>query len=218
MKSVRTGKGRKGASKKAVGRKDSDEPDSPMDEVDDDIAEEMPALRSVVKVFTTHSDPDFTLPWQKQPQYRSNGTGFVISGREPEEMFVLTNAHCVEHFTQVQLKRRGDDAKFTAKVLAIGWECDLALLEVEDKAFYEGDIEAVPFSKKLPRLEDPVMCAGYPVGGETMSVTSGVVSRVEVTEYTQCKTELLGIQIDAAINSGNSGGPALNQAGECVWG
>lgn len=56
----------------------------------------------------------------------------------------------------------------------------------------------------------------YPIGGDTMSVTSGVVSRIEVTSYVHGASELLGIQIDAAINSGNSGGPALNDDGECV--
>ena len=49
-----------------------------------------------------------------------------------------------------------------------------------------------------------------------MSVTSGVVSRTEVTSYVHGAAELLGIQIDAAINSGNSGGPAFNNKGECV--
>ncbi len=50
------------------------------------------------------------------------------------------------------------------------------------------------------------MCVGFPVGGDTISVTSGVVSRVEVMTYAAACSELLGIQIDAAINSGNSGG------------
>lgn len=43
------------------------------------------------------------------------------------------------------------------------------------------------------------------IGGDTISVTSGVVSRIEVTSYVHGSTELLGVQIDAAINSGNSG-------------
>ena len=45
---------------------------------------------------------------------------------------------------------------------------------------------------------------------------AGVVSRIEVTSYAHGSTELLAVQIDAAINSGNSGGPAFNNAGECV--
>ena len=56
----------------------------------------------------------------------------------------------------------------------------------------------------------------YPIGGDSQSVTSGVVSRIEVTAYVHGSSELLGMQIDAAINSGNSGGPAFNGAGECV--
>lgn len=51
-------------------------------------------------------------------------------------------------------------------------------------------------------------------GGDTMSVTSGVVSRIEVTPYVHGTCELLGMQVDAAINSGNSGGPAFNKKGK----
>merc|ERR1712194_430376 len=74
----------------------------------------------------------------------------------------------------------------------------------------------VALSAKVPHLEDDVLCVGFPLGGDTISVTSGVISRIEVTTYTQASHELLGIQIDAAINSGNSGGPAFNARGECV--
>ena len=54
-------------------------------------------------------------------------------------------------------------------------------------------------------MQDAVAVVGYPIGGDTISVTSGVVSRIEVTSYVHGSTELLGVQIDAAINSGNSG-------------
>lgn len=54
-------------------------------------------------------------------------------------------------------------------------------------------------------VQDAVAVVGYPIGGDTISVTSGVVSRIEVTSYVHGSTELLGVQIDAAINSGNSG-------------
>ena len=50
-----------------------------------------------------------------------------------------------------------------------------------------------------------MLCVGFPVGGDTISVTSGVVSRVEVMTYAAACSELLGIQIDAAINSGDLG-------------
>jgi hypothetical protein len=56
-------------------------------------------------------------------QTYSTSSGFVISGRQ-----ILTNAHSVEHYTVVKVKKRGCDQKFIAKVLAIGNECDIALL------------------------------------------------------------------------------------------
>ena len=61
-----------------------------------------------------------------------------------------------------------------------------------------------------------VLHCRFPIGGESISVTSGVVSRIEVTSYVHGAAELLGVQIDAAINSGNSGGPAFNNRGQCV--
>nr|CAB3463912.1 unnamed protein product [Digitaria exilis] len=134
---------------------------------------------------------------------------------------LLTNAHCVAHDTQVKVKRRGDDKKYIAKlsfnylqVLARGIECDLALLSVENEEFWKGT-EALAFGR-LPMLQDSVTVVGYPLGGDTISVTKGVVSRIEVTPYAHGTSDLLGIQIDAAINPGNSGGPAFNEQGECI--
>ena len=78
------------------------------------------AMDAVVKVFCIHTEPNFSLPWQRNRQYSSNSTGFVISGRR-----VLTNAHSVDHYTQVKLKKRGSDTKYVATVLAVGTECDI---------------------------------------------------------------------------------------------
>lgn len=165
-------------------------------------------MEAVVKVFCVHSEPNFSLPWQRKRQYSSSGSGFILPGRR-----ILTNAHCVDHQTQVKLKRRGSDTKFVATVLSVGAECDIAMLTVEDDEFWEG-LPAVEFGE-LPRLQDAVTVVGYPIGGDTMSVTQGVVSRIEVTSYVHGAAELLGIQVDAAINSGNSGGPAFNSNGQC---
>ncbi|KAI7991029.1 hypothetical protein LOK49_LG12G01194 [Camellia lanceoleosa] len=156
-------------------------------------------LNAVAKVYCTHTAPDYSLPWQKQRQYTSTGSAFMIGDGK-----LLTNAHCVEHGTQVKVKRRGDDTKYVAKVLARGVECDIALLSVESKEFWKG-AEPLHFGR-LPRLQDAVTVVGYPLGGGTISVTS----------YAHGSSELLGIQIDAAINPGNSGGPAFNDQGECI--
>ncbi|CAN0924443.1 Protease Do-like 9 [Linum grandiflorum] len=175
----------------------------------DTVVRVVPAMDAVVKVFCVHTDPNFSLPWQRKRQYSSSSSGFIVEGRR-----VLTNAHSVEHHTQVKLKKRGSDTKYLATVLAIGTECDIALLTVDDDEFWE-DIKPVEFGS-LPALQDAVTVVGYPIGGDTISVTSGVVSRIEVLSYVHGTTELLGLQIDAAINSGNSGGPAFNDKGKCV--
>ncbi|PIN18790.1 Serine protease [Handroanthus impetiginosus] len=181
---------------------------SPID-VESAVARVVPSMDSVVKVFCVHTEPNFSLPWQRKRQYSSSSSGFVIKGRR-----VLTNAHSVEHYTQVKLKKRGSDTKYVATVLAIGTECDIALLTVENDEFWEG-VSPVEFGD-LPALQDAVTVVGYPIGGDTISVTSGVVSRIEILAYVHGSAELLGLQIDAAINSGNSGGPAFNDKGICV--
>jgi S1-C subfamily serine protease len=133
----------------------------------------------------------------------------------PPQRWILTNAHSVDHHVQVKVKRRGDDRKFLARVLSLGTDCDLALLTVDDDSFWAG-LKPCAFGS-LPRLQDAVFCVGYPVGGETLSVTGGVVSRIETTQYTHgggC--ELLSVTIDAAINAGNSGGPTFDGRGRCA--
>ncbi len=72
---------------------------------------------------------------------------------------------------QVKVKRRGDDRKFLARVLAVGTECDIVLLTVDDDAFWEG-VAPLAFGS-LPHLQDAVAVVGYPIGGDTISVTSG---------------------------------------------
>ncbi|KAD4586668.1 hypothetical protein E3N88_24269 [Mikania micrantha] len=173
------------------------------------VGKVVPSMDAVVKVFCVHTEPNFSLPWQRKRQYSSSSSGFIIGGRR-----VLTNAHSVEHHTQVKVKKRGSDTKYLATVLAIGTECDIAMLTVTDDEFWEG-ISPLEFGD-LPALQDAVTVVGYPIGGDTISVTSGVVSRIEILSYVHGSTELLGLQIDAAINSGNSGGPAFNDKGECV--
>ncbi|CAA2996822.1 protease Do-like 2, chloroplastic [Olea europaea subsp. europaea] len=183
--------------------------DSRDQQVDTGNLQDAAFLNAVVKVYCTHTAPDYSLPWQKQRQYQSTGSAFMIGDGK-----LLTNAHCVEHDTQVKVKKRGDDKKYVAKVLAKGVECDIALLSIESEEFWKG-AEPLEFGR-LPRLQDGVTVVGYPLGGDTISVTKGVVSRIEVTSYAHGSSELLGIQIDAAINPGNSGGPAFNDRGECI--
>ncbi|KAK9863347.1 hypothetical protein WJX84_008229 [Apatococcus fuscideae] len=110
-------------------------------------------MECVVKVFCTHSEPNYSLPWQRKRQYTSTSSGFVIDGNR-----ILTNAHSVDHHTQVKVRRRGSDTKYMAKVLAVGAECDIAMLTVADKAFWENATPVV--FGQLPRLQEAVSVIG----------------------------------------------------------
>ena len=63
-------------------------------------------------------------------------------------------------------------------------------------------------SGALPSIGSMVQAIGYPMGGEQVSITEGVVSRIEYAEYNM-EAQGLRIQVDAALNQGNSGGPVI---------
>ena len=168
-------------------------------------------LDAVIKLFCQHTEPNYSLPWQMRRQTSSTSTGFVLSGRR-----LLTNAHCVDNATVVKVKKRASSTKYIAEVLAIGRECDLALLTVDDDDFWKG-ITPITLAERLPTLQDNVNVVGFPVGGDNVCITQGVVSRIDMQEYVHGCCELLAVQIDAAINPGNSGGPAFGGDNhECV--
>lgn len=164
-----------------------------------------PVLESVVKVLTVSDAPDYEQPWQTHGPASGTGSGAIV--RTPSGLRVLTNAHVVQNQVFVEVRRYGSAHKFVAEVEGVGHECDLALLSVPDKSFFRG---ATPIQiAALPYLSDRVAVCGYPIGGDRLSVTEGIVSRIEVLSYAQSQRPLLGIQIDAAINAGNSGGPVF---------
>ncbi len=159
--------------------------------------------KAVVQILTASQKPDWRQPWQFQNVQRSSGTGFVIKGRK-----IMTNAHVVSWARQILVKRHQDPRLYVARVKHIGHDCDLALLEVDDSLFFEG-ITPLEFGE-LPKVRSTVVTYGYPAGGEQISFTRGVVSRIEMQTYAHIgNRSLLGVQTDAAINPGNSGGPVI---------
>ena len=161
--------------------------------------------QSVVKVMTVSDPPDYEQPWQTLGASGATGSGVIVETLQG--LRVLTNAHVVEDATFIEVRRYGQDKKVVAEVIGYGEECDLALLGVDEPAFFR-DAKCIPLGE-LPALGDPVTVLGFPIGGERLSVTEGVVSRLELTTYAQNERDLLTVQIDAAVNSGNSGGPVI---------
>jgi S1-C subfamily serine protease len=159
---------------------------------------------AVVRIYATTQVPDYGAPWQSKTPESGTGSGVVVgSGR------ILTGAHVVANATFVQVQKLSDPNKYIARVDSICHDADLAVLLVEGEEFMR-DITVAELGK-LPALRDPVSVVGYPVGGEEISVTEGVVSRVEVQRYSFSQRHIVAITVDAAINDGNSGGPVIKE-------
>ena len=176
---------------------------------DTENAEGPPIEQSVVLIEVTSQHSDWFTPWQAGPITRGSGSGFLIAPG-----MVLTNAHVVSDVRQILLKRNGRITPSFAEVAFIAHDADLALLRVDDPEFDRG-IPPLELGG-LPSLRTAVRTYGYPAGGEKISRTEGVVSRVEFVTYLHSGADAhLAIQTDSAINPGNSGGPVI-QDGKVV--
>ncbi len=164
---------------------------------------------SVVRIEVTAQTPNYKSPWNTGQFLDSTGTGFIIGKNK-----FLTNAHVVSDARRVLVTMHGSARKHPARVLHIAHDCDLAILEVEDFSAFS---KLTPLEiGNIPHLESEVRVIGYPVGGDRISVTRGVVSRIDFRPYAHTRSDQhLVVQIDAAINPGNSGGPVL-QKGKVV--
>ena len=156
---------------------------------------------SIVKVFTVTNEADFDSPWSSSIS-GGTGSGCIIEGDK-----ILTNAHVVSDATYIEVLKNGEIKRYEAEVLSIDHEADLALITVKDKQFFK-NTKSLEIGE-VPSLQEKIRVYGFPMGGETLSVTEGVVSRVENQYYAHSQKSLLAIQIDASINPGNSGGPAI---------
>ena len=158
--------------------------------------------QAIVKIYTTSKIPNYQVPWSSSMK-SSTGSGAIIEGG-----FILTNAHVVANQAFIEVQRYGQRKRYVATVYAVSHQSDLALLKVEKEAFFKG-VTALTFGE-LPAVEQKIVVYGYPMGGSTLSATIGVVSRVEHHTYAHSGEMFLAIQVDAAVNPGNSGGPALS--------
>ena len=158
---------------------------------------------SIVKIYTQMVSPYYSDPWTMDSAEFHTGSGCIISGNR-----IITNAHVIANSTLIQIRKYGEARKYTAKVKFVSHEADLAVLTVDDPSFFENTKE-IPVGS-LPKTQEEVLVYGFPKGGDTLSITKGVISRIEHEVYAQSNLPFLAAQIDAPINPGNSGGPAIN--------
>ncbi len=141
---------------------------------------------------------------QPRPEGMAQGSGFIITA----DGYAVTNNHVVKDADEVSVTLK-DGEEYKAEVIGTDPKTDLALIKIKsDKTF-----DFVSFTGDEPRVGDWVMAVGNPFGlGGT--VTTGIISArgrdIGAGPYDDF------LQIDAAINRGNSGGPAFNLEGEVV--
>ncbi len=159
---------------------------------------------SIVRVTSVLRLPNPVRPWTKQNPAEVGGTGVVIDGKR-----ILTNAHLVVYAEEVYVQSGQGGDRVEAKVVAVGPGIDLAVLTIDPS---EGEFFAKrpPLSRApgLPEVSARVIVKGFPVGGNSLSTTQGIVSRIEYAYY-DAGAAGLRIQVDAAISAGNSGSPAV---------
>ncbi|MCB1168891.1 MAG: trypsin-like peptidase domain-containing protein [Leptospiraceae bacterium] len=158
---------------------------------------------SVVQINVESVQYSFQSPWESPRLQGSGGTGFIL-----EENRIMTNAHVVSGAVQIRVKRPNQKTDYPARVLYIAHDCDLAILTVDNAAFF-ADARPLQIGPQ-PELNTPVTVLGFPIGGNRLSITRGVVSRIDMDVYSHSGVDAHRIiQVDAAINPGNSGGPAI---------
>ncbi len=166
--------------------------------------------KSVVQIITAFQEPNWAAPWIFDVPRFASGTGFLIDGDR-----IMTNAHVVAFTKQLLVRKYHDPQRYFAKVEFVAHDVDLAIIRVIDPEtgkdnpdFYKG-MKPLEFGP-LPKVRSTVVTYGFPAGGQQISYTRGVVSRIEVQGYVHIGNRaFLAVQTDAAINPGNSGGPVI---------
>ena len=140
-------------------------------------------------------------PMAPRPR-QAAGSGFVVSA----DGYIVTNRHVVDGATKVKVSF-DDQEEIDAEIKGTDERTDIALLKIKPKK----PLTYVKFAEKKPRVGDWVLAVGNPFGlGGT--VTAGIVSALT----RNIGTPYDYIQIDAAVNHGNSGGPTFNLEGDVV--
>jgi len=137
---------------------------------------------------------------------RSLGSGVIVDKRG----YILTNNHVVEQATKVQVQLNGDTNKYTAKVIGVDEDTDLAVIKIDAGK----DLPTAKLGNSDGvQVGDWVLAIGSPFGLQA-TVTAGISSAKDRGGIGHQFQRFL--QTDAAINPGNSGGPLVDLAGEVI--
>ncbi|XP_059652882.1 protease Do-like 9 isoform X2 [Cornus florida] len=162
-------------------------------------------MPAVLRVICLYNEPNLSHPWMVK-QRRRVSSGVVIEGRK-----VLTSADAVKNQISVILEKHSIGGRYSATVLAIGTECNAALLTVSDDEFWEG-VKPVNFGD-LPSLGDRVIVADCARG---LSVARGSVSHIVELPYPKGLLMGLHVQVRIPISRGSSASPVFDDKDRCI--
>jgi serine protease Do len=171
------------------------------------------ALDTVVQIFVNAASFNWEEPYKTPKQRKAYGSGFFID----DQGHIVTNYHVIDEAVgiKIQIPSFGKE-QFRVDVVGVSPDRDLALLKMSKNAFNEvvKKLGRIPFltlgdSDKIFRAQE-IMALGYPLGQEKLKSTQGIVSGREIVHDESY------IQITAALNPGNSGGPSLNNLGQVI--
>jgi len=130
--------------------------------------------KSLARIVNSTLEPNYKMPWLPGATETGSGTGWIVSGKNKR---VVTNAHVVSNARFLTLEKEGDPKKYIATVEHVAHDCDLAVLKLKDESFFT---DTLPLELgAIPEIESEVSVYGYPIGGERLSVTRGIVSRID---------------------------------------
>lgn len=187
--------------------------------VPDIVENSMPSVVGVSSTFEYVSQTidmwGFATPSNQSKEIKGTGTGIIMT----DDGYIITNAHVVYDTSEYNCGAAksvsvvlSDETEYEAKVMGCDVETDIAVLKIDAK-----NLKAAEFGNSNDiKVGELVIAIGNPLGFELFgSVTSGIVSATN-REITVNEKQMKLIQTDAAINSGNSGGPLLNSCGQVI--
>jgi S1-C subfamily serine protease len=176
---------------------------------------------NVVQVTLIVGEKNFLTPWRMGGQQQARCSGVIV---DAEKRIILTNSHCVASTMMLFVTREDHLTPVMASVREIARDLDLAWITTEAASFWENPSKFTKIdlsATALPYLSANVNVVGFPQGGNSITITKGIVSRLDGSVYPNgldqgarnTPDSLPIVQVDASINHGNSGGPAFDEKG-----
>ncbi len=174
---------------------------------------------AVVQLFVQVSAFNWLEPYKTPRQYEAYGTGFFIDNQG----HIVSNYHVIEEASGIQLQLPAfGKRRFDVEIVGVNPQRDVALLKLAKKSFdvITNKLKKIPFlrlgdSDKIRSTND-VLVLGYPFGHDKLKTTKGIISARQFLSDDPFFHGDSYLQIDAALNPGNSGGPSFNKAGEII--